>query len=146
MEVEEQKVKKNYVKKLGLGLLSLGILGGLAACGNGKADTASGGNDEKTLTVSVDSGYKDYINEIKGDFEKENDVKIKLVEKDMFDQLEALSLDGPAGKGPDVMMAAYDRIGALGQQGHLAEVKLGNEADYDETDKAQVTYDGKIYG
>lgn len=51
MEVEEQKVKKNYVKKLGLGLLSLGILGGLAACGNGKADTASGGNDEKTLTV-----------------------------------------------------------------------------------------------
>ena len=41
MEVEEQKVKKNYVKKLGLGLLSLGILGGLAACGNGKADTAS---------------------------------------------------------------------------------------------------------
>lgn len=146
MEVEEQKVKKNYVKKLGLGLLSLGILGGLAACGNGKADTASGGNDEKTLTVSVDSGYKDYINKIKGDFEKENDVKIKLVEKDMFDQLEALSLDGPAGKGPDVMMAAYDRIGALGQQGHLAEVKLGNEADYDETDKAQVTYDGKIYG
>ncbi len=32
----------------------------------------------------------------------------------MFEQLEALSLDGPAGKGPDVMMAAYDRIGALG--------------------------------
>ena len=83
------------------------------------------------LTVSVDSGYKDYINEIKGDFEKENDVKLKLVEKDMFEQLEALLLDGPAGKGPDVMMAAY-RIGALGQQGHLAEVKLGNEADYDE--------------
>lgn len=49
-------------------------------------------------------------------------MKIKLVEKDMFDQLESLALDGPAGKGPDVMMAAYDRIGALGQQGHLAEV------------------------
>ena len=64
----------------------------------------------------------------------------------MFDQLESLALDGPAGKGPDVMMAAYDRIGALGQQGHLAEVKLGNESSYDETDKAQVTYDGKIYG
>ncbi len=44
------------------------------------------------------------------------------------------------------MMAAYDRIGALGQQGHLAEVKLGNESAYDETDKAQVTYGGKIYG
>ena len=139
-------MKKRSVKQLGLGLISLGILGGLAACGNGNSSAEGEADEGKTLTVSVDSGYKDYINEIKNTFEKENDVKIKLVEKDMFDQLESLALDGPAGKGPDVMMAAYDRIGALGQQGHLAEVKLGKEAAYDETDKAQVTYDGKIYG
>ncbi|EGP4803019.1 TPA: extracellular solute-binding protein [Enterococcus faecium] len=139
-------MKKRSAKKLGLGLVSLGILGGLAACGNGNSSAEGDTEEGKTLTVSVDSGYKDYINEIKDTFEKENDVKIKLVEKDMFDQLESLALDGPAGKGPDVMMAAYDRIGALGQQGHLAEVKLGNESAYDETDKAQVTYDGKIYG
>lgn len=143
---EEMKMKKRNAKKLGLGLVSLGILGGLAACGNGNSSAEGEADEGKTLTVSVDSGYKDYINEIKDTFEKENDVKIKLVEKDMFDQLESLALDGPAGKGPDVMMAAYDRIGALGQQGHLAEVKLGNESAYDETDKAQVTYDGKIYG
>lgn len=143
---EEMKMKKRSAKKLGLGLVSLGILGGLAACGNGNSSAEGDTEEGKTLTVSVDSGYKDYINEIKDTFEKENDVKIKLVEKDMFDQLESLALDGPAGKGPDVMMAAYDRIGALGQQGHLAEVKLGNESAYDETDKAQVTYDGKIYG
>ena len=139
-------MKKRSAKKLGLGLVSLGILGGLAACGNGNSSAEGEAEEGKTLTVSVDSGYKDYINEIKDTFEKENDVKIKLVEKDMFDQLESLALDGPAGKGPDVMMAAYDRIGALRQQGHLAEVKLGNESAYDETDKAQVTYDGKIYG
>lgn len=139
-------MKKRSAKKLGLGLVSLGILGGLAACGNGNSSAEGEAEEGKTLTVSVDAGYKDYINEIKDTFEKENDVKIKLVEKDMFDQLESLALDGPAGKGPDVMMAAYDRIGALGQQGHLAEVKLGNESAYDETDKAQVTYDGKIYG
>ncbi len=58
-EAEEKKVKKNYVKKLGLGLVSLGILGGLAACGNGSSSTSSSESDEKTLTVSVDSGYKD---------------------------------------------------------------------------------------
>ena len=139
-------MKKRNAKKLGLGLVSLGILGGLAACGNGNSSAEGDTEEGKTLTVSVDSGYKDYINEIKDTFEKENDVKSKLVERDMFDQLESLALDGPAGKGPDVMMAAYDRIGALGQQGHLAEVKLGNESAYDETDKAQVTYDGKIYG
>ncbi|MGM9903495.1 extracellular solute-binding protein [Enterococcus sp. 10A9_DIV0425] len=139
-------MKKQLIKKLGLGFLSLGIVGGLAACGNGSSSSAADEESEKTLTVSVDSGYKDYINEIKAKFEEDNDVKIKMVEKDMFEQLESLALDGPAGKGPDVMMSAYDRIGALGQQGHLAEVKLGNEADYDETDKAQVTYEGKTYG
>ncbi|MFO7197048.1 extracellular solute-binding protein, partial [Enterococcus faecium] len=95
----------------------------------------SGSSDEKTLTVSVDAGYKDYVNKIKGDFEKDNDVKVKVVEKDMFETLEALPLDGPAGTAPDVMMSAFDRIGSLGQQGHLAEVTLGNKADYDEKDQ-----------
>lgn len=139
-------MSKQLLKKIGLGALSLGFIGGLAACGNGGSSTAANEEDGKTLTISVDSGYKDYVNEIKTKFEEDNDVKIKLVEKDMFEQLESLALDGPAGKAPDVMMAAYDRIGALGQQGHLAEVKLGNEADYNDTDKAQVTYEDKIYG
>lgn len=86
------------------------------------------------------------MNKIKGDFEKDNDVKVKVVEKDMFETLEALPLDGPAGTAPDVMMSAFDRIGSLGQQGHLAEVKLGNKDDYDEKDQKQVTIDDKIYG
>lgn len=138
-------MKAHTVKKLGIGLLSVGMLAALAACGSGSS-TKDNTEEEKTLTISVDSGYKEFVNDIKEQFEKDNDVTIKLVEKDMFEQLEALALDGPAGKAPDVMMAAYDRIGALGKQGHLAEVKLGNESEYDDTDKAQVTYDGKIYG
>ena len=119
----------------------------LAACGSG--DNQKEATDEKggkKLTISVAEGYADYVNDIKGDFEKENDVKIDVVEKDMFDTLDGLSLDGPAGKAPDVMMAPYDRIGSLGQQGQIAEVKLGNEANYDDTDKAQVTTDGKLFG
>lgn len=142
-------MKQGLLKKIGLGLVGVGLVGGLAACGSSN-DSGSGDSAEesgtKTLTVSVDQDYTEYINSIKDKFEEDNDVELKLVEKDMFDQLEALALDGPAGKGPDVMMAAYDRIGSLGQQGHLAEVTLGNEADYDDTDKAQVTIDGKIYG
>lgn len=53
------------MKQLGLGLISLGILGGLAACGNGNSSAEGEADEGKTLTVSVDSGYKDYINEIK---------------------------------------------------------------------------------
>lgn len=143
---------KNIFKKVGVAAASAGVLLLLGACGNGgstgKTDgsNAGGSSDSKTLTVSVDKGYTEYINSIKDQFEKDNDVKIKLVEKDMFEQLEALPLDGPANKAPDVMMSAYDRIGSLGIQGHLAEVKLGNNDNYDDTDKAQVTINGKIYG
>lgn len=63
-------MKKRSVKQLGLGLISLGILGGLAACGNGNSSAEGEADEGKTLTVSVDSGYKDYINEIKKHFRK----------------------------------------------------------------------------
>ena len=61
---------------------------------------ASGSKDDNVLEVSVDKGYIKYLEDVKGDFEKENDVKVKLIERDMFEQLEALSLDGPVGKAP----------------------------------------------
>lgn len=139
---------KNIWKKFGLGLLLGSSVLALAACGSSsdkdKKDDA--GSDKKELVVSVDKGYIDYLNTIKGDFESENDVTIKLIEKDMFDQLDALSLDGPAGKAPDVMMSAYDRLGPLGQQGHLAPVKLSDDSSYNENDERQVTVDGEYYG
>ncbi|PZG53719.1 sugar ABC transporter substrate-binding protein [Listeria ivanovii] len=134
-------------KKVGIVSAVLVMALSLAACGGGKDTSKLGSSDgEKTLTVSVDAGYKDYVNKIKGDFESDNNVKVKVVEKDMFETLEALPLDGPAGTAPDVMMSAFDRIGSLGQQGHLAEVKLDNKADYDKKDQKQVTIDDKIYG
>lgn len=142
-------MKKRTLKKLVLGGLVLSTAVILTACGGSKDskkdDTKKGDGDDK-FTISVAEGYVKYVNDIKEDFEKEHDVKIEVVEKDMFDTLDGLSLDGPAGKAPDVMMAPYDRIGSLGQQGQISEVTLGNEDDYDETDKAQVTLDGKIYG
>lgn len=138
-------MKKNF-KRFGLGLLTAGLALTLVACGNSDKKKADKKEDDNTLTVSVDKGYIKYLEEIKGDFEKENKVKVKLVEKDMFEQLEALSLDGPAGKAPDVMMSAYDRLGPLGQQGHLSEVKLSDDSIYNDRDKRQVTVDGKYYG
>ena len=134
-------------KRIGLGLLAATAVLTLAACGGSKdkKETADSADGAKTLAVSVDKGYVEYINAIKGDFEKENNVTIKITEKDMFDQLDALSLDGPAGKAPDVMMSAYDRLGPLGQQGHLAEVTL-TDGIYNATDEQQVTVDGKFYG
>lgn len=138
-------------KRLALGVVSASALLLLAACngGGGGGETSTSGGDaggSTTLKVDVDPRYTDYVNEIIPAFEKEHDVTIKITEKDMFDSIEALPLDGPAGIGTDVLVAPYDRIGILGQQGHLAEVALPEDGRYDELDKKQVLSSDKVYG
>lgn len=91
-------MKKSW-KKASLGLLVAGAALGVVGCGNSK-DKAKTEVDDKVLEVTVDKGYIKYLNEIKGSFEKDNGVKVKLNERDMFEQLDALALDGPAGKHP----------------------------------------------
>lgn len=136
-------------KKITLGMIFAAVLF-LAACG-GEEDTSDSTEGEEstgsaTLEVGVEEGYVDFINEIAPAFEEEHGVTIEISEKDMFDTLEALPLDGPAELAPDVMIAPYDRVGNLGQQGHLAEYSLPDDGRYDETDQTQVTFEDKIYG
>lgn len=128
-------------KKVGLATLAAGLTVGLAACGNKSSES-----NQKTLTVTVDKGYKDYINDIKGDFEKKNGVKVVVKTKDALTTLDSLKLDGPAGKAADVMMAPFDRVAVLGKQGQLATVKLANDGRYNDADKKNVTLKGKTYG
>lgn len=136
-------MKKSF-KKAGMLALAAGMTLSLAACGNGgKKDAAK--DTKKTVTISVDKGYKDYINDVKGKFEKDNKVKVVVKTHDALSTLDNLKLDGPAGKAPDVMMAPFDRAGVLGKQGQLATVKLTGDR-YNAKDKALVTLNGKQYG
>ena len=128
-------------KKVGLATLAAGLTVGLAACGSKSSES-----NQKTLTVTVDKGYKDYINDIKGDFEKKNGVKVVVKTKDALTTLDSLKLDGPAGKAADVMMAPFDRVAVLGKQGQLATVKLTDDGRYNDADKKNVTLKGKTYG
>ena len=131
-----------YIKKASVLAVALGATASLAACGSSKSGSDS---SKKTITISVDKGYKDYINEIKGSFEKKNNVKVVVKTKNATATLDALKLDGPAGKAADVMMAPFDRVGVLGKQGQLADVKLAS-GRYDSRDKKLVTLNGKQYG
>ncbi|MFC6314100.1 extracellular solute-binding protein [Lapidilactobacillus achengensis] len=132
---------------VGLAALTATVALSLAACGNSSSSDkkSATSSESKTLTISVDKGYKKYVNKIKGKFEKDNNVKIKMVNKDMLDQLDALQLDGPAGKAPDVMMAPFDRVGGLAQQGQVAEYNPVS-GRYASTGEDAVKYDGKHYG
>ncbi|WP_049617465.1 extracellular solute-binding protein [Streptococcus sp. X13SY08] len=136
-------------KKVALGSLSLASVAALAACGNGGSSSSDSNKSEKggdKLVVSVDPGYIDYMKGIKDKFEKDSGVKLEVKEEGMMDTLDKLATDGPTGAAPDVFLAPYDRVGGLGNEGQLAELKLGNEADFDDTAKNLVTMDGKTYG
>ena len=44
------------------------------------------------------------------------------------------------------MMAPYDRVGGLGNDGQLAEVTLNKDSKTDKTTESLVTNGGKVYG
>ncbi|MFS0784301.1 extracellular solute-binding protein [Bacillus sp. 1P06AnD] len=134
------------MKKYGLLIMVFALISLMAACGNDKKEEGTAKDNDKTLTISVEESYKGYINDIKDKFEKDNNAKLKVNYKSSFDQLDALALDGPAGKAPDVMLSPYDRVGSLGQQGHLMEIKENDQNKLDAKDLKTVTIDGKRYG
>lgn len=142
-------VGKKEWSKIVLGLVSVSTVL-VAACGSGEetteTDAPAKDGDSAILKIDVDPRYSDYVDEIIPAFEEEHNVTIEISERDMFEGIEALPLDGPAEIGSDILIAPYDRIGVLGQQGHLAEVTLPDDGRYDELDQRQVTLDDKIYG
>ena len=115
----------------------------LVACGGKKDDTSASENE---LTVYVDNGYKAYMEEAAKAFEKESGTKVTIKTGDALGGLDKLSLDNQSGKAPDVMMAPYDRVGGLGNDGQLAEVALSKDSKTDKTTESLVTNGGKVYG
>ena len=115
----------------------------LVACGGKKEDSSSAKNE---LTVYVDNGYKSYMEEAAKAFEKDSGTKVTIKTGDALGGLDKLSLDNQSGKAPDVMMAPYDRVGGLGNDGQLAEVTLNKDSKTDKTTESLVTNGGKVYG
>ncbi|VEA65835.1 Cyclodextrin-binding protein precursor [Serratia plymuthica] len=63
------------------------------------------------LTVWEDIKKSDGIKGAIADFEKQNDVKVNVLEMPFAQQIEKLRLDGPAGIGPDVLVIPNDQVG-----------------------------------
>lgn len=140
-------------KKL-LGVIS-GLALSLALVGCGPSDSDSGKEKEKAsdnkgydLLVWEDIEKSDGIKDAIAKFEKDNNVKIKIVEKNYAKQIEDLRLDGPAGTGPDVLTMAGDQIGTAVTEGLIKELNVGDDVKSIYTDVAMEsqTVDGKVYG
>ena len=121
----------------------------LVACGSKTADKPadSGSSEAKEITLYVEDQYKAYAEKVAAAYEKESGTKVNIKSGDQLGGLDKLSLDNQSGQAADVMMAPYDRVGSLGTDGQLSEVKLSDGAKTDDKTKSLVTAaDGKVYG
>ena len=121
----------------------------LVACGSKPAEKAAdaGSSAGKEITLYVEDQYKAFAETVAKAYEKESGTKVNIKSGDQLGGLDKLSLDNQSGQAADVMMAPYDRVGSLGTDGQLSEVKLSDGAKTDDKTKSLVTAaDGKVYG
>ena len=126
-----------------------------AATDNSSAETAasdtaaSGEKVELTVWESL-QGPDEFIKQAGAKFTEQNpNITIKFVNVELGDASTQITLDGPAGVGPDLFAIAHDRLGSLVTDGHVAVVPDSSLSAInnclDGCVKA-VTYDGKVYG
>lgn len=146
-----------FRKYLGVfGLIALLVF--MAACGpqddDGQAteeeenNETNESNGEYDLLVWEDVEKSVGIEDAIAQFEEENDVTIKVVEKAYAQQIEDLRLDGPAGTGPDVLTMASDQIGTAVVEGLLHELTIEEDVSSIFTESAMnsQTVESKVYG
>ncbi len=121
----------------------------LVACGSKPAEKAAdtGSSEAKEITLYVEDQYKAYAETVAKAYKEQSGTTVNIKSGDQMGGLDKLSLDNQSGQAPDVMMAPYDRVGSLGTDGQLSEVKLSDGAKTDDKTKSLVTAaDGKVYG
>ncbi|NIB80334.1 extracellular solute-binding protein [Streptococcus pseudopneumoniae] len=121
----------------------------LVACGSKTADkpAESGSSEAKEITLYVEDQYKAYAETVAKAYKEQSGTTVNIKSGDQLGGLDKLSLDNQSGQAADVMMAPYDRVGSLGSDGQLSEVKLSDGAKTEDTTKSLVTAaDGKVYG
>ena len=121
----------------------------LVACGSKTAEKPadSGSSEAKEITLYVEDQYKAYAETVAKAYKEQSGTTVNIKSGDQLGGLDKLSLDNQSGQAADVMMAPYDRVGSLGTDGQLSEVKLSDGAKTDDKTKSLVTAaDGKVYG
>ncbi|GBU10587.1 maltose transport system [Erysipelotrichaceae bacterium] len=113
----------------------------LVACGGQSKDV----DKSKVLKVSMEESYMPFIESIRGAFEEEHGITLEITTRPMFDSLDGLALEGPAGNAADVFMLPHDRIGPLVTAGQLAQVSLDDADAYPKKAVQAATFLGDVY-
>ncbi len=144
----------------------------LAACGGSKSDQASSNAPSGSPTVENTNANPDAgagnskgpkpaelhiwaddnpeklaaIEAITKKYTETTGIPVKITPIAMNDQPQALSLDGPAGKGPDLFY--QPGIGSLSVQGLVQPMNVSEDvlAEYTPESLEALSYEGKLYG
>jgi arabinogalactan oligomer / maltooligosaccharide transport system substrate-binding protein len=125
-------------------------------------ETTEGGGEEATtetteyqppargdadLVIWADDTRAPVLEPIAASFSDAEGVNVQVLEVPFDEIRDNLSVQGPAGEGPDIIIGAHDWLGELVSNGVVEPLDLGPAAaDYSEVAVQAFTYDGQTYG
>ncbi len=102
---------------------------------------------DDSLLIWADTTRAPVLQELAAQFSEEYGIPVTVQEMGMGDIRANISVAGPAGEGPDIIVAAHDWIGELVLNGSVVPIDLGPKADlFTDSSKALFTYNGQLYG
>ena len=136
------------------GIAALGVFAAataLAACsGNTTPTTNSSENSNETLatlTIWADDTRFSQVQSFAEDFTASTGVAVNVVQKSESDMDTEFTTQVPTGNGPDLIVMAHDKLGALVANNVVAPVDLGEaKSNFADVAVKAVTYDGQTYG
>lgn len=133
------------------GILASALVLTGVAIGNDEAVKAQDEPEKpESLTVWLDGDVQfEVYPEIFARFTEETGIEVEVSEIAMNDQLDQMSLDAPAGNGPDIFQQPHDMIGSAYLQGLVKEINPEDVVDLDLFNENAIdafTYDGHLLG
>ncbi|MEG7379273.1 extracellular solute-binding protein [Bacillus subtilis] len=135
-------------KKCSALMLCAAVSLSLAACGPKESGSTKSSSKGSELVMWEDKEKSIGIKGAVAAFEKEYEVKVRVVEKPYAQQIEDLRMDGPAGTGPDVLTMPGDQIGTAVTEGLLKELHVEKDVQslYTDTSIQSQMVDQNLYG
>lgn len=99
------------------------------------------------LVIWADDTRTPIIEEIAAPFEEENGITVDVLELEFGQIRDQLTLNAPAGQGPDIIIGAHDWLGELVANGVVEPLDVSAVADgFNPVAIEAFTYEGQTYG
>ena len=123
------------------GIAALGVLAAVTAL------AACSGKTAATLTIWADDTRFVQVRSLADDFTASTGVAVNVVQKSESDMDTEFTTQVPTGNGPDLIVMAHDKLGALVANGVVAPVDLGEDSStFSDVAVKAVTYNDQTYG